>query len=77
MTCHHLRTLEQALISRGFRETYRGQPWSSACREWVYFDCLIALDATRELFKLVEPVQAHEHRGTHDGAEAGFVCGMQ
>ena len=30
--------MEQALIARGIRENYRGQPWSMNCREWVYFD---------------------------------------
>lgn len=74
MTCEHLRDLESALLARRFRETFRGQPWSRNCREWVYFDCHLALDAVRKAFALDERVKDHVHRGTHDGAEAGFVC---
>ena len=38
MVCEHLYPLEQALLAAGIAETYRGQPWSRNCREWVYFD---------------------------------------
>ncbi len=41
MTCEHLRSLEQAMIAGGMRETFRGQAWSNDCREWVYFQCLL------------------------------------
>ena len=41
MICEHLRALEQAILARGIRETFRGKAWSQNCREWVYFDCFI------------------------------------
>ena len=74
MTCEHLRALEQALIDRGIKETYRGQAWSNNCREWVYFDCTIDTQAVMKEFALAECVKVHVHRGTHDGSERGFYC---
>jgi hypothetical protein len=74
MICEHLRSLEQALIARGIRETYRGKPWSMNCREWIYFDCYLDLPAVRSALALPECVRDHVHRGTHDGQERGFVC---
>ena len=74
MLCPHLRTLEEELIRRGFRETFRGQAWERNCREWVYFDCVIDPDATRARFALAASVEFRQHLGTHDGQEAGFVC---
>ena len=74
MTCEHLRPLEQAILARGIRETFRGQAWSLNCREWVYFDCFIDAESVRRRFTLAECVQEHQHRGTHDGQERGFVC---
>lgn len=74
MICEHLRSLEHALVARGIRETFRGQPWSQNCREWVYFDCFIDTAAVRTTLALAECVQDHVHRGTHDGQERGFVC---
>ena len=74
MTCEHLRGLEQAILGRRIRETFRGAAWSQKCREWVYFDCYLDLEAVRGQFSLAECVQDHELRGTHDGQERGFVC---
>ena len=74
MTCEHLRTLEQAILDRGIRETFRGAAWSRNCREWVYFECYIDLEAVRSRFVLADCVHDHQHRGTHDGQERGFVC---
>jgi hypothetical protein len=74
MLCEHLRELEAAILARGIEETYRGTPWTNRCREWVYFACFIHLEETREQFSLADCVQDHEHCGTHDGQEAGFVC---
>lgn len=75
MTCRHLNELEAAIQTRGIRETFRGKAWSDNCREWVYFDCYIDLAAVRKAFELTDCVRDHIHRGTHDGAERGFVCG--
>lgn len=74
MTCEHLQPLEQELIARGVRETFRGQAWSDNCREWVYFDCFLDLAAIRSRMAMAPCVKDHEHRGTHDGSEQGFVC---
>jgi hypothetical protein len=74
MTCEHLRLLEQAILARGIRETFRGPAWSMNCREWVYFDCFIDTQSVRSRFTLADCVQEHIHRGTHDGQERGFVC---
>ncbi|MCE9547798.1 MAG: hypothetical protein K8T25_20185 [Planctomycetia bacterium] len=74
MLCEHLQSLEQAILARGIRETYRGQPWSSNCREWVYFDCYLDTEAGSGRVALPECVVEHVHRGTHDGEERGWVC---
>ena len=74
MTCEHLRALELAVMAAGHAELSRGAAWSENCREWVYFDCVLPLDAIRRAFALDACVEEHVHRGTHDGQEAGFVC---
>lgn len=74
MTCEHLRELESAIIARGVRETFRGAAWSNNCREWVYFDCYLDLEAARKAFTFAACVHDHTHRGTHDGEERGLVC---
>ncbi len=74
MVCEHLRLLEQELLAAGVEATYRGQPWTSNCREWVYFNCCFDKASIRARLPLAECVKDHEHRGTHDGQEAGFYC---
>jgi hypothetical protein len=74
MLCEHLHAVERAIAAEGIRETFRGQAWSHNCREWVYYDCYINLDAARGRFALDACVQDHIHRGTHDGEERGLVC---
>ena len=74
MVCEHLAELERALLEAGIAETFRGQAWTSNCREWVYFACYLDLAALRERFTFADCLQDHEHLGTHDGQEAGFVC---
>ncbi|HWZ45088.1 MAG TPA: hypothetical protein VNW97_16555 [Candidatus Saccharimonadales bacterium] len=74
MTCEHLRPIEEAILAAGIPETYRGQAWSDNCREWVYFDCYIDIDAVRQRFSLAPCVHDHIHRGTHDGRERGLEC---
>lgn len=76
MLCPHLQPLESALLAAGVKETYRGQAWSKNCREWVYFDCLLNLPALRQRLSLPACVVEHQHRGTHDGQESGFVCSL-
>ena len=74
MTCEHLRALEEELIARGIAETFRGEPWETNTREWVYFACVLDLPALRARLALAPCVADHVHRGTHDGSEAGFEC---
>lgn len=74
MVCEHLADLERALLAAEVPVTYRGQAWSQNCREWVYFDCWLDPAAIRAEFALPSCVEEHQHLGTHDGKEAGFVC---
>jgi hypothetical protein len=74
MTCEHLRDLEQALIAKGYAETFRGKAWSDNVREWVYFRVCLNMPAVRERFNLDPCVVDHVYLGTHDGQEAGFEC---
>ena len=76
MTCEHLRALEQAILGRRIRETFRGPAWSKNCRECVYFDCFLDIETLRGRFLLADCVEDHVHRGTHDGQERGFVCSL-
>jgi len=76
MICEHLRPLEQAMLARGIRETFRGQAWSMNCREWVYFDCFIDAASVRASFAMDDCVYEHLHRGTHDGQEASSVLSV-
>ena len=74
MVCEHLTELEREVMAAGAVETFRGQPWSSNCREWVYFDCWLDRESLRQRLDIPDCVRDHDHRGTHDGQEAGFVC---
>lgn len=74
MVCIHLQQLEQEIINAGIKETYRGQAWSDNCREWVYFDCYLDRESIKKRLSFSECVSEHQHRGTHDGQESGFVC---
>ncbi len=74
MVCDHLAELERAPIDAHISITYRGQPWTSNCREWVYFACWLDRPAIRARFALASCVIDHDHLGTHDGQEAGLVC---
>ena len=74
MVCEHLRQLENKLVASGMKETYRGQPWTKECREWVYFDCYLDNNAIRQRISFADCVKDHAHLGTHDGRESGFYC---
>lgn len=74
MTCQHLRQLEAELIAAGIPETFRGKAWSANCREWVYFNCYLDKPGLRQRISFDSCVIDHDHCGTHDGQEAGFVC---
>ncbi len=74
MVCEHLLALENELVKMEIKETFRGQVWSKNCREWVYYDCYLDRESLRKRMDINECVKDHEHLGTHDGQEAGFVC---
>ena len=74
MTCEHLIELENAIKTAGIKETFRGAAWSQNCREWVYVDCVLDVEAIRQAYDLAACVKDHAHYGTHDGQEAGLVC---
>ncbi len=76
MVCEHLIALEREILAHGIAETYRGQAWSQNCREWVYVDCVLDVASLRARFTFDPCVEDHEHRGTHDGSEAGLVCSL-
>ena len=72
--CEHLQKAEEYVRAHSGRVTFSGQPWSSNCHEWIYFD--LTLDCEHLIHDLgLDPcVQIHDHRGTHDGSERGIVC---
>lgn len=72
--CSHLKPLKDHIESSGGKITYQGQAWSERCRQWIYFD--VVLDCEKLKIKLNPDscVKIHEHIGTHDGQEKGFVC---
>jgi hypothetical protein len=74
MVCINLKLLEDALLERGYKVIFRGQAWAQNCREWVYFDCQLALADIRSVFSFESCIKDHRHRGTHDGSEQGFFC---
>jgi hypothetical protein len=72
--CEHLQPLEAAILAAGITETFRGQAWSSNCREWVYFDCCLEVEAIRRQFELPVFVVNHVNDDSKSGREAGLVC---
>ena len=72
--CEHLKPLEDSLIEKGYKITTRGQVWSQNCREWVYFDFKLIKEEILRDHKFADCIEYHEHHGTHDGSEAGFIC---
>ncbi len=74
MICEHLQPLEAEIQRLGVKETFRGQAWSSNCREWVYFDCYLDLPAIRQRMQLANVVVDHQVNERFQGEERGFVC---
>jgi hypothetical protein len=74
MICQHLRPIEEAIHSAGIPETFRGQPWTSNCREWVYFDCCLDAEKIRQQFALPGCVVDHVNDDSKSGRESGLVC---
>jgi hypothetical protein len=72
--CEHLSGVHDAARMAGARVVSRGQAWTGQRGEWVYFDCRFSRPSLEARLDLARVVEWHEHRGTHDGSEAGFVC---
>lgn len=72
--CEHLIQLEKELKSLGIKETFRGQPWSNNCREWVYFDCVFEMEKIRKRYNFPSFIESHVNNDGKSGLEAGFVC---
>lgn len=74
MLCHHLSPLEDAICAAGFKETYRGSPWSQNCREWVYFDLVLDTESLIRRLQLPPCVVVHENNDPRSGSERGLYC---
>ena len=74
--CEHLEPLDNELKEKGIKETFRGQPWSANCREWVYYDCLLVVESLRKRFALPAFVVVHSNDDPRSGLEAGIVCDL-
>jgi hypothetical protein len=72
--CEHLIGVDRALAAAGCTETYRGQAWSDNCREWVYFDTVLDLEALRREHGLDPVVVDHRNEDQKSGTEQGLVC---
>jgi hypothetical protein len=72
--CAHLAPVQRALMADGANIQYCGQPWSSNCHIWVYFDRVLDCEGLMIAHALHAWVEIHDHRGTHDGSERGLVC---
>lgn len=74
MPCKHLQPLESAILAQGIEETFRGQAWSDNCREWVYFNCLLNVEAIKQGWQLAACVKISGNDDPRSGCELGFYC---
>lgn len=72
--CIHLKPLEDYLKKLGIAETFRGQPWSENCREWVYFDCVLNPESLKTKLKLGKSVVVWNYEDIKVGSELGLEC---
>ncbi|HJW29718.1 MAG TPA: hypothetical protein VJ508_10830 [Saprospiraceae bacterium] len=72
--CEHLIGLDEELKRKGIKELFRGQAWSDNSRQWVYYDCLLDLEAIRQRFHFPNFILNHVNDDPKSGTEAGFVC---
>ena len=72
--CKHLAELENELKSKGIKETYRGQPWSDNCREWVYYDCVLDVEKIKSRYNFAPCVTISRNDDQRSGRELGFYC---
>ena len=74
MVCEHLSALEWLLLDERIAVTYRGQPWSKNCREWVYFDAALNVEELQRRLGLSAPVSVHDNSDPKSGIERGLYC---
>lgn len=74
MLCEHLAPLERALQTAGIPETYRGQVWTQACREWAYFACRLDVEQAIAFCPDSHPLRSHRNDDSRSGLEAGLYC---
>ena len=72
--CEHLQPLADYLTAAGIEVTFAGQPWSTNCRTWIYFNIELNIEDLKIRFSLTPPVTLHTNEDTHSGLERGFVC---
>jgi hypothetical protein len=74
--CEHLTPVAQHMLGQGANLVSCGQPWSTNCHIWAYFDALLDCERLIKGLSLDPCVIIHDHRGTHDGSERGLVCNI-
>ena len=72
--CEHLIRVEDYLKARGAVESWRGQPWTDNCREWVYFEAILNPSEIRHRLHLDACVEVHDYYDIKAGSELGLVC---
>lgn len=72
--CEHLTTLDNELKTKWIKETYRGQPWSDNCREWVYYDCVLDVEKLKSRYNFDACVTVSQNDDQRSGRELGFYC---
>ena len=72
--CEHLQPVTDYLKKESIPVTYRGQPWSKNCREWVYYDCVLKPEELKAKFGLERMVVVHDYEDVKVGSELGLVC---
>lgn len=72
--CIHLQPLENYLVSKGIVETWRGQPWTKNCREWIYYECVLQTEKLKTKLHLGKCVETHDYADIKAGTELGLVC---
>jgi hypothetical protein len=56
------------------KKTYRGQPWSANCREWVYYDCVLDVEKLKSRHDFATCVTVSRNDDQRSGREMGFYC---
>ena len=72
--CTHLIDVEEYLKLAGVSETWRGQPWSENCREWIYYNCVMDAAGLKDKLQLEDFVMVHDFNDPKAGSELGLVC---